>query len=108
MFLFQLMTDVPGNPEEERRTEFYQAPWVPEAVSRYIFSKVKCLIMSVSWVSCISFIRHDVVLVLGAAEKTRAGAGPRYPAHLKVHPAAGRNVKANFKHATFLLEGLMS
>lgn len=41
-FLFhQLMTDVTGNPEEERRTEFYQAPWVPEAVGRYVYSKVR-------------------------------------------------------------------
>ncbi|KAJ8245932.1 hypothetical protein GJAV_G00261840 [Gymnothorax javanicus] len=37
----KLMTDVAGNPEEERRTEFYDAPWVPEAVGRYIFSKVQ-------------------------------------------------------------------
>uniref|UniRef100_A0A674CAA2 SWI/SNF related BAF chromatin remodeling complex subunit D2 n=1 Tax=Salmo trutta TaxID=8032 RepID=A0A674CAA2_SALTR len=37
----KLMTDVAGNPEEERRTEFYQAPWVPEAVGRYIYSKVQ-------------------------------------------------------------------
>ncbi|KAL0984463.1 hypothetical protein UPYG_G00141870 [Umbra pygmaea] len=37
----KLMTDVVGNPEEERRTEFYQAPWVPEAVGRYIYSKVQ-------------------------------------------------------------------
>ncbi|XP_029694256.1 SWI/SNF-related matrix-associated actin-dependent regulator of chromatin subfamily D member 2-like [Takifugu rubripes] len=37
----KLMTDVTGNPEEERRTEFYQAPWVPEAVSRYVFSNVQ-------------------------------------------------------------------
>uniref|UniRef100_A0A3Q4AAW2 DM2 domain-containing protein n=1 Tax=Mola mola TaxID=94237 RepID=A0A3Q4AAW2_MOLML len=37
----KLMTDVTGNPEEERRTEFYQAPWVPEAVGRYIYSKMQ-------------------------------------------------------------------
>ncbi|KAL4617758.1 SWI/SNF-related matrix-associated actin-dependent regulator of chromatin subfamily D member 2 isoform X1 [Arapaima gigas] len=37
----KLMTDTAGNPEEERRSEFYQAPWVPEAVGRYIFSKVQ-------------------------------------------------------------------
>ncbi|CAB1312130.1 unnamed protein product [Coregonus sp. 'balchen'] len=37
----KLMTDVAGNPEEERRTEFYQAPWVPEAVGRYVYSKVQ-------------------------------------------------------------------
>ncbi|KAA8581575.1 hypothetical protein FQN60_003156 [Etheostoma spectabile] len=36
-----LMTDVTGNPEEERRAEFYQAPWVPEAVGRYVYSKVQ-------------------------------------------------------------------
>lgn len=38
--LFQLMTDVVGNPEEERHADFYQAPWVPEAVGRYVYSKV--------------------------------------------------------------------
>ncbi|XP_028285824.1 SWI/SNF-related matrix-associated actin-dependent regulator of chromatin subfamily D member 2 isoform X2 [Parambassis ranga] len=37
----KLMTDVTGNPEEERRAEFYQAPWVPEAVGRYVYSKVQ-------------------------------------------------------------------
>ncbi|MEQ2164391.1 hypothetical protein GOODEAATRI_006302 [Goodea atripinnis] len=37
----QLMTDVTGNPEEERRTEFYQEPWVPEAVGRYVYSKME-------------------------------------------------------------------
>lgn len=49
-----------------------------------------------------------MVLVLGATEKTRVGAGPWYPTHLKADPAAGRNVKTNFKHAAFSLEGLMS
>lgn len=37
----KLMTDTAGNPEEERRSEFYQAPWVQEAVGRYVFSKVQ-------------------------------------------------------------------
>ncbi|XP_031423671.1 SWI/SNF-related matrix-associated actin-dependent regulator of chromatin subfamily D member 2 isoform X1 [Clupea harengus] len=37
----KLMTDVAGNPEQERRTDFYQAPWVPEAVGRYVYSKVQ-------------------------------------------------------------------
>ncbi|XP_077407002.1 SWI/SNF-related matrix-associated actin-dependent regulator of chromatin subfamily D member 2 [Vanacampus margaritifer] len=37
----KVMTDVTGNPEEERRTEFYQAPWMPEAVGRYVYSKVQ-------------------------------------------------------------------
>lgn len=64
------MTDVTGNPEEERRTEFYQAPWVPEAVSRYVFSKVRCLIISFHWLYVVIFICNNVVLVLGAAEKT--------------------------------------
>uniref|UniRef100_A0A182TMY0 DM2 domain-containing protein n=1 Tax=Anopheles melas TaxID=34690 RepID=A0A182TMY0_9DIPT len=34
------MTDVVGNPEEERRAEFYHQPWTQEAVSRYFFAKV--------------------------------------------------------------------
>ncbi|XP_028822485.1 SWI/SNF-related matrix-associated actin-dependent regulator of chromatin subfamily D member 2 isoform X1 [Denticeps clupeoides] len=37
----KLMADVTGNPEEERRSDFYDAPWVPEAVGRYVFSKVQ-------------------------------------------------------------------
>ncbi|XP_053368101.1 SWI/SNF-related matrix-associated actin-dependent regulator of chromatin subfamily D member 2 [Clarias gariepinus] len=37
----KLMTDTAGNPEEERRSEFYQAPWIQEAVGRYVFSKVQ-------------------------------------------------------------------
>lgn len=34
------MTDVVGNPEEERRAEFYFQPWAQEAVCRYFYSKV--------------------------------------------------------------------
>lgn len=34
------MSDVVGNPEEERRAEFYYQPWTNEAVSRYFFTKV--------------------------------------------------------------------
>lgn len=34
------MTDVVGNPEEERRAEFFYQPWTQEAVSRYFFTKV--------------------------------------------------------------------
>uniref|UniRef100_A0A8C5GWF6 DM2 domain-containing protein n=1 Tax=Gouania willdenowi TaxID=441366 RepID=A0A8C5GWF6_GOUWI len=33
------MTDVVGNPEEERRAEFYYQPWAQEAVCRYFYSK---------------------------------------------------------------------
>uniref|UniRef100_A0A182PL36 DM2 domain-containing protein n=1 Tax=Anopheles epiroticus TaxID=199890 RepID=A0A182PL36_9DIPT len=36
----KMMTDVAGNPEEERRAEFYYQPWAQEAVSRYFFAKV--------------------------------------------------------------------
>lgn len=38
--ILQLMTDVVGNPEEERRAAFYHEPWSQEAVSRYIYCKV--------------------------------------------------------------------
>jgi SWI/SNF-related matrix-associated actin-dependent regulator of chromatin subfamily D len=34
------MTDVVGNPEEERRSEFYYQSWAQEGVSRYFFTKV--------------------------------------------------------------------
>lgn len=35
------MTDIVGNPEEERRSDFYYQPWAHEAVSRYFYSKVQ-------------------------------------------------------------------
>ncbi|XP_036452605.1 SWI/SNF-related matrix-associated actin-dependent regulator of chromatin subfamily D member 3 isoform X1 [Colossoma macropomum] len=37
----KLMTDVVGNPEEERRAEFYNQPWSQEAVSRYFYCKIQ-------------------------------------------------------------------
>ncbi|XP_048416518.1 SWI/SNF-related matrix-associated actin-dependent regulator of chromatin subfamily D member 2 isoform X2 [Stegostoma tigrinum] len=38
---YKIMTDVVGNPEEERRAEFYHEPWTQEGVGRFIFSKVQ-------------------------------------------------------------------
>lgn len=35
------MTDVVGNPEEERKAEFFYQPWAQEAVCRYFYSKVQ-------------------------------------------------------------------
>ncbi|XP_003222633.2 SWI/SNF-related matrix-associated actin-dependent regulator of chromatin subfamily D member 2 [Anolis carolinensis] len=37
----KIITDVVGNPEEERRVEFYEQPWMQEAVGRHIFAKVQ-------------------------------------------------------------------
>ncbi|KAK3109092.1 hypothetical protein FSP39_022822 [Pinctada imbricata] len=35
------MTDVAGNPEEERRADYYYQPWSQEAVCRYFYGKVQ-------------------------------------------------------------------
>jgi len=35
------MTDVVGNPEEERRADYYHEPWAQEAVFRYFYGKVQ-------------------------------------------------------------------
>ncbi|XP_039178258.1 SWI/SNF-related matrix-associated actin-dependent regulator of chromatin subfamily D member 3 isoform X2 [Crotalus tigris] len=37
----KVMTDVVGNPEEERRADFYHQPWSQEAVSRYFYCKIQ-------------------------------------------------------------------
>ncbi|KER18039.1 hypothetical protein T265_12389 [Opisthorchis viverrini] len=38
---YWVMTDAtPGHPEEERRAEFYHAPWTQEAVMRYFYNRV--------------------------------------------------------------------
>ena len=38
--VLQVMKDKMGNPESERKAEFYQQPWCHEAVPRYFYSKV--------------------------------------------------------------------
>lgn len=35
------ITDVAGNPEEERRADYYYKPWSQEAVCRYFYGKVQ-------------------------------------------------------------------
>lgn len=35
------MTDVAGNPEEERHSDYYHKPWSQEAVCRYFYGKVQ-------------------------------------------------------------------
>lgn len=48
----QIITDVIGNPEEERRAAFYHQPWAQEAVGRHIFAKVRpCAVCPVELVS---------------------------------------------------------
>lgn len=37
----KVITDTAGNPEEERQADLYHEAWVPEAVSRYFYSKVQ-------------------------------------------------------------------
>ena len=37
----KMMTDVAGNPEEERHTDFYYQPWASEAVCRYFYQKIQ-------------------------------------------------------------------
>jgi len=37
----KLMTDVAGDPEEERRTDFYYTDWTQEAACRYFYGKVQ-------------------------------------------------------------------
>ena len=38
--IMQVMKEKMGNPDSERRAEFYQQPWCHEAVPRYFYSKV--------------------------------------------------------------------
>ena len=39
------MTDVVGNPEEERHADFYYLPWSQEAVCRYFYTKVSGVVL---------------------------------------------------------------
>lgn len=35
------MTDVTGNPEEERHCDYFYQPWSQEAICRYFYGKVR-------------------------------------------------------------------
>ena len=35
------MLDLSGNPEEERKAQFYHEPWTDEAVCRYFYNRVQ-------------------------------------------------------------------
>jgi len=37
----KVMTDVVGNPEEERKSDFFNQPWTQEAVHRYFYKQVQ-------------------------------------------------------------------
>ena len=48
------MTDVVGNPEEERRADFFHLPWSQEAVCRYFYGKVNNGRLTLMVVKCVS------------------------------------------------------
>ena len=39
--IFQVMLNIEGDPEEERKADFYQADWLKEGVCRYFYAKVQ-------------------------------------------------------------------
>ena len=51
-----------GNPESERKAEFYQQPWCHEAVPRYFYSKV-CKAVLYTHTCKRSVILHDYVYI---------------------------------------------
>lgn len=88
----QTMTDVVGNPEEERRAEFYFQPWAQEAVCRYFYSKVSAVPEHtrevtqgrISGVGCQPLVSRACIPVFsaGAAEAAGVRASPGNPKHI--------------------------
>lgn len=70
----QIITDVIGNPEEERRAAFYHQPWAQEAVGRHIFAKVRLCPISPPLVVSSRGLSHSFPS-LGAAAKAGTGTG---------------------------------
>ena len=65
MFLFfsyqqQVMKDKMGNPESERRAEFYQQSWCHEAVPRYFYTKVYNCTVILAGICKLSWFRGKV------------------------------------------------
>lgn len=40
-YVLQTMTETPGQPEAERKADYYYQPWLQESVWRYFYSKVR-------------------------------------------------------------------
>lgn len=78
------MTDVVGNPEEERRAAFYHEPWSQEAVSRYFYCKVR--IQSSALRSLKSPVPNLTGPLTDPAEETGAGTGLSCAHHLNPDP----------------------
>lgn len=72
-FSSQIITDVIGNPEEERRAAFYHQPWAQEAVGRHIFAKVRLCHFGLLLLRS-SSLRH-ALSSSGAAAKAGTGTG---------------------------------
>ena len=53
------MTDVTGNPEEERRVDYYYQPWVTEGVCRCYLTPTLYLAKSYTWFSGTSMERFS-------------------------------------------------
>ncbi len=81
------MTDVVGNPEEERRAEFYFQPWAQEAVCRYFYSKVMFYTCLATEIFEISKVAWEITLLLlmflsGSAKEAGAGTGSWHSKHI--------------------------
>ncbi len=116
------MTDVVGNPEEERRAEFYHEPWSQEAVSRYFYCKVRIskdtrtsvelvLLLVYYETGCYDSLHVSVNVITAldtnwlalclsaskdSAEEAGAGAGLGLEEHLELTPTTFR------KHGSFV------
>ena len=91
----QLMTDVVGNPEEERRAAFYHEPWSQEAVSRYFYCKVRKRLLIPDALASKNTPIFDAFspfffffIPTDSAEETGAGTGLSCPQHLRKGPSS--------------------
>ncbi len=67
------MTDVVGNPEEERRAEFYFQPWAQEAVCRYFYSKVMFYTCLATEIFEISKVAWEITLIIDVSLRFSKG-----------------------------------
>lgn len=78
----QIITDVIGNPEEERRAAFYHQPWAQEAVGRHIFAKVRLCLFALLWHESSRGLSCLLVSSPGAAAEAGTGTGAGNPPDL--------------------------
>lgn len=110
------MTDVVGNPEEERKAEYFYEPWINEGVNRYFYSLVWILVKLIIFTLFFELQKYyelfimSAILVLWKCESNleilvmdcfHSGGGPNWKIGVHIFSASYSGIESH-QHWTYL------